>query len=258
VSAPVRALFYKESREGRWKYIVAALVLIALAIATPLLYDMLVGLLGEFFADESIPAEFRRLVPPGALELPVYLWANWHGKTLYQMMVLFALIFGASTVAGEFSRGSAPFVFSRAVRRRTVVLVKTAVDLGALALIALASTAALDVTARIAHGYAAPWTYYGALIPIMAGTAFVYGLSLLMSTRFDDPVKAGAAAAAVAALFSIPTLVPAWRRWSVYVHMTGSTLLASGTFPWGSELVIAALAALLLAAACVSLERRDI
>lgn len=258
MSSPVRALIYKEVREGRWKYVIAALVLIILGAATPFMFDLVMDLVRQIQLDESTPLELRQLLSPDLLDLPTYLWSSWHAKTLYQMMVLFALVFGASTIAGEFDRGSAQFLFSRAVPRHTVVLVKTGVDLAALAVTALVGTAALDLAARIAHGYVAPWTHYGALVPIMAGTAFVYGLSLFISTRFDDAVKAGATAALVAALFSIPTLVPAWRNWSVYLHMTGSVLLGSGTFPWASVLIITALAAGLVAGACVTLQRRDI
>src|SRR5690625_5755743 len=91
----------------------------------------------------------------------------------------------------------------------------------------------------------------------MAGAAFVYGLALLASTRIDDPVKAGVAAAVVAAVLSIPTFVPAWRNCSVYVHMTGRVLLEQGTFPRAAVVDIAALAAALVTAAAESLRRRD-
>lgn len=258
MTALTRALVFKEMREGRWKYLIAAAVLIVLGISIPLMYHVLEDMLGQLMSDESIPPFVKELLPPDLLEMATYLWSNWHSKNLYQAMVVIALVFGSGTVAGEFSRGTAQFLFSRAVPRRSVVLVKTGVDLAGMALAALLGTIAMDIATRAAHDFSMPATFYAGLIPIMAGAAFVYGLALLASTRIDDPVKAGVAAAVVAALLSIPTFVPAWRNWSVYVHMTGRVLLEQGTFPWAAVLVIAALAAGLVTAAVESLRRRDI
>lgn len=258
MSTVVRALLFKEMREGRWKYFIAAAVLIVLGVSIPLLYHLVGDMLGQLMGDDSIPPALLELLPSDLMEMSTYLWSNWHAKNLYQAMVIIALIFGSGTVAGEFSRGTAQFLFSRAVPRKSVVLVKTGVDLVGMALAALLGTMALDIGARAVHGFAVPGTFYAGLVPVMAGAAFVYGLALLASTRIDDPVKAGVAAAVAAALLSIPTFVPAWRNWSVYVHMTGRALLETGTFPWVAVLVIAALAAVLVAAAAESLRRRDI
>ncbi|MFS8523564.1 MAG: hypothetical protein FWJ83_01770 [Limnochordales bacterium] len=258
MSGAVRALLFKELREGRWKYLIAAVVLVALGVSIPVTHQFIAGMLEQFMDDPAVPQALRDLLPPDLLEMSTYLWTNWHAKNLYQTVAVIALVFGSGAVAGEFSRGTAPYLFSRAVVRRSVLAVKTAVDLAGMALAMLLGTAALDVTARIAHGYAVSGAFYAGLVPALAGSVFVYGLALLISTRIDDPVKAGVAAAVAAALFSIPTFVPAWRQWSVYVQMTGRSLFETGTFPWLPVLVIAALAAALLAAAAYSLERRDI
>lgn len=254
----VRALLFKEMREGRWKYLIAAAVLVALGVSIPVMYNFVADMLNTLMQDDAVPPALLELVSPELLELSTYLWGNWHMKNLYQAMVVIALVFGSGTIAGEFSRGTAQFLFSRAVHRKSVVLVKTGVDLAAMAVAALLGTAALDIFARIAHGFAVSATFYAALIPIMAGTAFVYGLALFVSTKIDDPVKAGVAAAVAAAVLSIPSFVPAWRGWSVYVHMTGRALLENGMFPWLAVFVITALGAGLVAAAIESLRRRDI
>lgn len=266
MSAAVRALLFKEMREGRWKYLVAAVVLIALGASIPLTYDYVRDMMEQLMGDYVLPPFVQELMPPELLEMPTalwsdmstYLWANWHTKNLYQTMVILALVFGSVTVAGEFSRGTAQFLFSRAVPRKSVVRVKAAVDLAGMAAAALLGTVALDVGARAVHGFAVPGAFYAALAPAVAGAAFVYGLALVWSTKIDDPVKAAVAAAVTAALLSVPSFVPSWRSWSVYVHMTGQTFLEDGTFPWTAVLIMAVLAAGLVVAAGESLKRRDI
>lgn len=254
MNATMRALAYKELREGRWKYVVSAAIMIVLGASVPILFEFVGGILD----DAPIPPALMDLIPPDVLQLPTYLWANWHAKTLYQTMVIIALVFGSSAIAGEFNRSTAQFLFSRAVPRSAVVLVKTGVDLAGMALAALAGTVVVDIGARIMHGFAAPATYYIGLVPTMVGAAFIYGIALLVSTRFDDPVKAGVTAAAVAAVLSVPTFVSNWNNFSVYVHMTGRTLFRDGVFPWASVIVVAALSAALVIASMETLRRRDI
>src|SRR5690606_22330049 len=135
---------------GRWKFAIAALVLIALGAGVPLTYELFGGVLGQLLEDTSIPQFLKELLPPDLLQMGTFLWSNWHAKNLYQTVVIVAIIFGSSAVAGEFARGSAQYLFSRPVSRGTVVLVKTAVDLIWIAAAALLGTLALAVTARIA------------------------------------------------------------------------------------------------------------
>lgn len=139
-----------------------------------------------------------------------------------------------------------------------MLLVKTAVDLTGMAVALLLGTLALAIAARAVHGFTVPGTFYAGLILALAGAAFVYALALLISTRSDDPLKAGAAAAVAAEVLSVPSFVPGWRRGSVYVHMTGRELFQNGTFPWLALLVIGALTLGLVILAAESLQRRDI
>src|SRR5690554_1542475 len=106
MNATVRALAFKEFREGRWKYVVITAIMIVLGASVPILFDVVAGILDE----TPLPPALRQLIPPGLLELPTYMWANWHAKTLYQTLVVVALVFGSSTIAGEFSRGTAQFL----------------------------------------------------------------------------------------------------------------------------------------------------
>src|SRR5690606_10547733 len=168
MSGAVRALLFKELREGRWKYLIAAVVLVALGVSIPVTHQFIAGMLEQFMDDPAVPQALRDLLPPDLLEMSTYLWTNWHAKNLYQTVAVIALVFGSGAVAGEFSRGTAPYLFSRAVVRRSVLAVKTAVDLAGMALAMLLGTAALDVTARIAHGYAVSGAFYAGLVPALA------------------------------------------------------------------------------------------
>lgn len=254
MNATVRALLHKEMREGRWKYMVAAVVMIVLGASVPILFEFV----GKVLEETPIPPPLLDMLPPDLLELPTYVWSNWHAKTLYQAMVVMALVFGSAAIAGEFHRGTAQFLFSRAVPRGAVVLVKLAVDLAGMASSAVVGTLAVDIGARLMHGFAPPITYYTALLPTIVGAAFVYAIALLASTRIDDPVKAGVAAAAVAAVLSVPSFIPEWHHVSVYVHMTGRAVLRGGPFPWGAVAVIAGLAAALIVVSMETLKGRDI
>ena len=155
MSGAVRALLFKELREGRWKYSHrrrGARGAGRVHSRDASIYRGHAGAVHGRPGRAAGAAGPHR--PPDLLEMSTYLWTNWHTKNLYQTVAVIALVFGSGAVAGEFSRGTAPYLFSRAVVRRSVLAVKTAVDLAGMALAMLLGTAALDVTARIAHGYA--------------------------------------------------------------------------------------------------------
>jgi len=250
----VKALMLKEARQGYWKFLLSAGLLAVVGGATPFAFDFVIGILQS----GEIPDAILNLIPPEQTELPFFLWQNWHGKTLYQFLTVFSLVFGAEAIAREFGRGTASYLFSLPVSRRQALAAKCAADLGALALGALAGTAMLDISSRLAHGHAAPGIFYLGLLPALAGAAVIYAVALFVSARSDDAVKAGAVAALAALALSVPTWLPACRQWSVYVQMAGWGLFASGRFPWTAFGVMIVSALLLVAAADRRLASRDV
>lgn len=253
-----RPLLAKEFREGRWKLATACLVLVALGIVLPATYGFVVRLLAETPLPVPLPPPVQRQVQAQLADLGLYLLANWHGKNLYQVLVVLALVFGAGAVAPEFGRGTAAFLFSRPVTRSAVVAAKAAAGVSSLAAAALIGTVALDVTARLVHGQGLPAGAYAGLVPAVAGAAVVFAVGVWWSVRTDDALKAGTAAAAVAAVLSVPSWLPRFQHLSVYVQMTARPLFVEGRFPWVAVAVLLTLAAAVLVAAARALEARDV
>jgi len=241
VGSRTGAIVRKEARESVWKLLLAGLLLIVVGASLGPMY----GLLGS-------------LLPPGVLEmLPewlkgplmqqihsynIYIWANWYGKNLYQMLTLFSVVFGAGLLAGEVSRGTAGFLFSKPVRRTQVLRTKYAVALGVLAASAVAGTLAAAIASSISgHPVDVLWFLSG-LPAALAATALLLSITLVSSVVSRDTVKAAAMAFVVFMAISATAFVRPLRWLWVFGHMTAVRTLASGRIDW------AAVAGMLLAA----------
>ncbi|HOB35491.1 MAG: ABC transporter permease subunit [Firmicutes bacterium] len=250
-------LIGKELREQRWTIVIGVALFSAVGILTALSYGMLIRH-GENVA---------QFLPPGLAEqfailledYTYYVWSQWHPKNLLQMGVILALILSAPAIAGEVNRGTIKYLNSLPISPGAIILGKAAAGSAVLTATVWISTMALLIAGSAAY----PGLNWARLLAATAltnvGLLAVYALGLVFSALGSDPVKAGVLAAAVLLVWSAAGLHAGTAFLSPFWHMKGAGLFAGeGSFPWGSLLLLAALAAAAFLAAGRILARRQL
>ena len=216
-------LLKKEFRESAWKHALALAVLSALGVSLPFLFEWL----GKFQVDigGALGEAYQRQMS----DFTLYMWANWYGKNLYQMLVIYAVIVGMAQVAGEVGRGTAGFLFSKPLGREAVYRSKFIA--GAAAMLAvMTATTILTYLAALVAGHELSALFLAGLAVNAAGLLVIYSLALMFSVLFDDQLKAGAAAFGAAVLIAIPGWIPGYGMYSLYRQMHAWPIYAGDGF----------------------------
>ena len=115
------ALLAKEIRENRVKLIIFLVLLGAVALSLPLIFEPA----REFF--QSI--DLSPYIDPQALNFisasfESFAWSQWTAKNLSQVGTLAAIVFGMGAFSNELSFGTALFLLSKPVTRREIYTTK--------------------------------------------------------------------------------------------------------------------------------------
>jgi ABC-2 type transport system permease protein len=226
-------LWYKAWLETRWRFLVGMGLLLLFAglgvAARPTLAEVRIempnlgGRLGELVQEGlTLMSSYRG-----------YVWSQWFGKNLLQFWTLFAVLIGVGGLATERAGGVALWTLSLPVTRRRLLAVRAGI--GALELLALAVIPSLLIcllSPAIGESYPVTEALAYSLI-LYTGGAFFYGLALLLSTIFQDQLKAVLAGMSLAIVMGLLSLLSARAaQYSVYKVMTGEAYFTSGAPPW--------------------------
>ena len=257
MSGSMAALLRKEWREARWRLVVATVLLAATGASLGPLFDVLgdyMGLLGQL----RLPGWIMDTMAHQMANYLVYLWSNWYGKNLLQLVAILAAIYGAGLVAGEVARRTSAVLFSRPVSRGQVLLAKYLVNLLVLALAALAGTLAVIAGGQLSGHTVPVLTLLKGLPATLAGTALLLALATMLSVGSDDPTKVmGVALLALVGIYAAGSWAPL-RRLSLFAHMAAGATLRTGRVDWPAVLAMSAVAIGLFAAAAAWLERQEL
>lgn len=245
------AIVMKEARENRWKWLLFGAILLATAILAQVLHGSIVGLVGDLGNSKLTNQLQSQLADP-----MLYHWGNWYGKNLYQMTTVFAVLSGMAAVAGEVSRGTAPFLFTRPISRQGILWAKVLGGYGPIAITMTVCSFLVLVVARVG-GMSLPIRFLSGLPMSLLGALVLYLLAVLASAFFDDQVKAGAAAAALMVLFALPGFFAKTAEYSIFRQMSGPSLLAGEPWPAGVALLLLAVSAGLFSLIALVLRRRE-
>lgn len=245
-----RGLLRKELVENRWKYLVMLVYLTLFGASLYLLFQWIGSMIMETLYNLGIiELEFiRKLIGQQLEDFSFFAWANWYGKNFYQSLVVFAIILGMSNIAGETGRGTASFLFTKPLSRKTIFLTKYVAGATGIAIVIIIPTVVAVLVSQI---YGEPLSARFLLgIPLAyAGTMVIYSITVLFSSIFDDQIKAAAGAILVALVISIPSWISSIRFLSIYALMQGwpvyfgeggwllpviAMLLSSGIICWFS------------------------
>lgn len=229
-------LFKKEWRENAWKHLLFFAVLALLGASLPLLFGWLGKLPIEFGG--ALGELMRRQLD----DFTFYMWANWYGKNLFQVLVIYGVVVGMAQVAGEVGRNTAGFLFSKPLGREAIYRAKFASGAVVMAAVTAAATIITYLTA-LAVGGNLPALFLAGVPVNVAGLLVIYSLALMFSVMFDDQLKAAAAAFGALLLIAIPGWIPGgYGMFSVFRQMRAWPVYA------GDGYQLTAIAVMLLAA----------
>jgi len=203
------SLFTKELHHLRWRFLTMLLIMLASAYLVLTGYHTLMPLIDLQAMEEALrsssllrefmdPQEISQQVSRMVRDINFYIWSQWFGKNLYQILQLTIIVLAFPLFAGESSRGTIHFLLSAQTRTR-IFYTKAAACGAAIWVIAtigcllpwlLASRYGYQFTARDFLSY---W------LVITLCSFLLYGLVVFWSILFNDVVKP--------ILFSIATFI---------------------------------------------------
>lgn len=248
------AVARKELRENRWKWLTLSGVLIATAILAQVMLGPLAEILTGVQGGEMAPLlEAMRQQMSDPLR---YFWSNWYAKNLYQMITIFSILMGMSTIAGEVSRGTAAFLFTRPMTRRLVLSAKIAAGYGVMATVVIGTTLVTMLIAQMGDT-PLPARFLLGLPMALHGGLVLYLIAVILSILVDDPVKAGASAAVVMMMLSVPGWIKGWGAYSIFRQMAGIPILLAEPWPVVPALILTGAAVLGYVVAVTLLNRKE-
>ncbi len=216
---------------------------------------------------KDMPESLRALFAGGELDITSaagYLNSQVFALVAPLVLLVFSIGHGSGAVAGEEERGTLDLLLANPLRRRDYVLQRFAALTALLAVLVAVLLLATAIGARpvgleIGVGKLAAGSISVGLLALLFGT-------LALAVGSARPGRAGAIAVAtgvaVAAwlfdgLSHTVGALEEWRPVSPFYQALGKSPLREGP-PWGGWAILVAVTAVLVAAAVVGLERRDV
>jgi ABC-2 type transport system permease protein len=196
-------LIRKEFKENRWKIIIFLCLLSAIALLITLSYNYLTELLPRLTGQDEITLQGTSI-----MENPqIYLWSQWSAKNLSQFGIIFAIIIGAFSLAGEVKAGTISFLLTKPISRTRLYIVKAGAGLLQLLLVLLIPTLILILSAFIKLGDITISKILINFLITYSGLITIYCFSLLLSILIDDPIKVGLTAGGGLLVYSLVSRV---------------------------------------------------
>lgn len=183
---------------------------------------------------------------------------------LVGMWVLSAVLLGMGGLVREAASGTASFTLALPVSRRRVAVVRIAMGILQMLLLAIVPWIAICI-ATLAAGHPLVWTQVFRYVLVLTGGGLVYfALSILVSSIVEKEYTAPTLAFGIVIATSLlPGIVSQWRRFSVLRLISGSDALDKTTYllqqpiPWRAVLASLFVCAILLQASVLLTERRE-
>jgi ABC-type transport system involved in multi-copper enzyme maturation permease subunit len=238
-------LFRKELREARWKLVLGTVILTATAVGMPLVYDFLKDLI-SIIPQEQLE-RYGGLMPTGVFEnFTMFLWSQWNAKNLTQISAIMAVLVGMNLVAGEVSGQSMAFLLARPISRRSVFITKALAGIAVMVFMVWVATLVMVFVVKFTPYTVEVGRLFAATLVTTVGVIVILSLSVLLSTLFDEPVKAGGAAVVILLLIAASNWVKVLARVNLFNHMSAAQYMITGTFPVIPVLAMSLVAVLLL------------
>ncbi|MFY9146247.1 MAG: ABC transporter permease subunit [Bacillota bacterium] len=245
----MKALYFKELLEVRWKLIIVLLITVIVAVPLPFMFDLFKSSVHMFtedlFMDIPMLKIFQQQIEAQASSFNLYLWANWYGKNLPQMILVLAAVIGGPMLAGESASGTFRFLLSKPISRRQVFLAKYAAGATATAVLSVVSTIALLISTKAAgQSVGVLWFLAPQPAQILGGLCLL-SIALWLSARIDDSVVAGVVAVGVGIALAIVDSFGPLKGRLIFGLMAESRSLTTGVPNPVSIVILAVVAGLI-------------
>ena len=244
----------KELLDARWRMVLGALGVPAVAVVIVYSYVLIRDLLGSA-AVAQLPAASRSDLELALGSFDLFVWSQWFPKNAQPVLGLFAAFLGGPLIAGEVSKSTIFLLLGKPVGRAQVLLTKYAVGAAILLGVTLLGSLGLVATAAVL-GHPQPLA--GMLLStvlLWLGVLAVLGVGLLCSVLFDDVLRPVALAVVFALAIGVPSYLPGGAPWSLPTYWSSLPAYQGTGVPW-REFAVCLVAAALPVALALPLFRR--
>jgi len=253
-------LWYKSWLETRWRFLIGLALLMCTAAAVVFAYPRVVKLLPMALTADVGSELGRRIREAAEIQGTYrgYLWQQWFGQNLANLLSIFAVVLGTGGLLSQASKGGALFSLSMPVSRNRMLGVRAATGLGELLVLAFVPSLLLPLLSPlVGQSYA-----IGDAL-VHSGSTFIQGAVLfsatfLLSTVFSDvwrPLLIVLCGAAVVA-FCDQVFFGA-SQYSLFRIMSAESYFRGGGLPWLGLLAGVLVSAAMLYGAAANISRRD-
>ena len=223
-------LWKKEFKAHRWKYIVAFVILIILAITLVWQFPFIKNLL-EQGGLEGMPGWMIEGVE-AQRDFSFFLASNWFDKNLLQISVILSILLGMSVVAQEVEDNTLEFLLSRPFSRRQIFISKTLSQLVFIIIVIFIPTLMLGMSGII-FGYEVHFLrLIIGIVPVMATLFIVYNLALLFSLYLDDQIRSGLAVLLLIAVIWGLSFIDSLSFLNIFAYGEVTSYYVQGNFPF--------------------------
>jgi len=220
-------LWIKEIKEFKTVLYLGGGLLTVTAVLLPPTFHLVTGWLYQ--SVEGIPVylsmtEVKTL--PATFDF--YAWSMWVTRILLVASLLVAFFLGVVTLAGEIKRGTAVFLSSQPFTARDIVTTKFFGGASLLALIIITATLFFSISALLSgYSFAVSPVWLSSMV-VLFGSITVFAGTLLFSSFFSPPYKAGLVALAFWILVSLPGYFESTLFYSIFYHMKSPAYFLQG------------------------------
>lgn len=249
-------LLIKELNELKTRFLLMALLIVISGYFILAYYDFFLSLMDINTIREGLGSSpLSKYMDTTALieqlnlllnDLDFYLWSQWMGKNLYQLIILSSILLGFSSFAREKEQGTMSFLLSNFSRRH---IFGSKILAGSILLICLTAMGCwlpwfLAPSLGFSYTFSLAWAYF---LHLGIAAIFLYSGIIFFSVLSQDIVKPLILSIFFLILLSLPKFSEQLASWYLYRYMTGFDIFIGNGIHYLALLLIVLLSAGLLA-----------
>ncbi|MGI6452815.1 MAG: ABC transporter permease subunit [Syntrophomonadaceae bacterium] len=241
-------LLLKELRELRFRSLVLSVLILATGYLVLAYYDLFRNIMDLAQIEEGLNTvpflakyldknQLQHQLTQIFNDINLYVWSQWFGKNLYQLILLSTIIIGFPLFARETEHDTNIFLLSHQTRARVFF---TKLMASAMALLTLTGIGCLLPVFMA--------SYYGFDFSLQKGLAFwicilvsawlLHAIVVFLSVVSRDTVIPIIVSVTIFVVLGIPGRVTGLEPINIYRYLAGADVFFSGSIPWLPMLVI--------------------
>lgn len=224
-------MFNKEFYDMKLRAFVISIIGIGLFFVLAPLQDVTVEILKQYTQMENVPKFLEKLIPKGFInnlsDWNFYIYSQWFGKNLGQMVPILAIIMAFPLFARENENGTIEFLLARKSRKR-IFFSKSLLGI----LITIFLMTILSLLPAIYSPLAGEKLDYKLLVAFLThtvtGSIFWFAVAMLFSIISNDQVKPILISIGLLAITTAMGMIKFTRFLNTYSYVLGSKIFQTG------------------------------